>query len=76
MATPPPGRRTRQGRDHRVRGVMEPPVELEADDGVLPGPLGLLDSVELGVEEEEEVFVLEGEIAEVAPGLVVVLGLV
>jgi hypothetical protein len=51
----------------------EPLVELEADDSVLPCPLGFFDSVELGVEEEEEVFVLEGEVAEVAPRLLVVL---
>ncbi len=50
----------------------EPLAELEAYDGMLPCPLGLLDPVEFGVEKEEEVFVLEGEVAEVAPGLLVV----
>lgn len=50
----------------------EPFVEREADDGVLACPFGLLDSVELGVEEEEKVFVLEGKVAEVAPRPLVV----
>jgi hypothetical protein len=62
-----------------ARGVEWPElfVELATDDGVLAGPLGLLDSVEFRVEEEEEeeVFVLEDAVSEVTPRLVVVLAL-
>jgi hypothetical protein len=46
---------------------LEPFVELGANDGVLTCPLGLLDSVELGIEEEEEILVFEDEVAEVTP---------
>lgn len=53
----------------------EPLVALETHDGVFACPVGLLDSVELGLEEEKEVFVLEDDIAEVAPRLLVVVGL-
>ena len=38
---------------------------------MLACPLGLLDPVEFGVEEEEKVFVFEDEVVEVAPRLLV-----
>jgi hypothetical protein len=52
----------------------EPLAELETDDGMLARPIGFFDPVEFGIEEESKVFVLEDDVAEIAPGLFLVVG--